>query len=338
MENAILVAGGAGFIGSHVCKALARNGYLPVVYDDLSGGWADAVKWGPLVEGGLNDPIKLDAVFREFRPSAVVHLAGLIAAGESVEHPAKYYGANMLGAYGLLSAMVRWNVMPIVFSSSAAVYGEADTSPISEGAPIQPTNPYGRTKAMTEAMLQDFTTYGMRSVSLRYFNAAGADPGGQLGERHEPETHLIPLALEAAAGLGPQLSLFGTDHPTHDGTCVRDYVHVSDLADAHVLALESLLADGEQHGKGRAHAFNLGSGSGFSVFEVIGAVDRVTGMRTPYRTCARRPGDPARLVADSRLAERELGWVRRYPRIDDQIRHAWAFLQARRGGKAALAG
>ncbi|MEX0923969.1 MAG: UDP-glucose 4-epimerase GalE [Rhodovibrionaceae bacterium] len=334
MAGNILVTGGAGYIGSHVCKALARSGFTPVVYDDLSGGYRSNVRWGPLVIGDLMDSTRLDAAFRSYRPSAVVHLAGFIAAGESVQDPAKYYGNNLVGTLALLEVMQARGVKALVFSSSAAVYGDVAEMPIDETAAIQPSNPYGHTKAMTEQFLQDYARNGLRSVSLRYFNAAGADPEGELGELHEPETHLIPLVLEAAAGLRPRIDIYGTDHPTPDGTCIRDYIHVSDLADAHVLAVERLRAGG---GEG-AEAYNLGNGCGFSVREVIEAAERVTGRRVPLRECGRRPGDPPRLIADPGRAIADLGWRQKHSELETQIAHAWAFLKQRIEGESRAAG
>ena len=326
MAETILVTGGAGYIGSHVCKALAGEGYLPVVYDDLSGGYRDAVRWGPFMLGDLADGARLDQAFGAYRPRAVIHLAGYIAAGESVADPAKYYGNNLLGSLTLLEVMRRRGCEALVFSSSAAVYGEAEEMPILETAPIQPSNPYGHTKAMTEQYLRDFCVYGLRSISLRYFNAAGADPDGEIGEMHEPETHLIPLVLEAAAGLRAEIDIFGTDHPTPDGTCIRDYIHVSDLAQAHVLALRRLLSGAADK---KAEAYNLGNGHGFSVREVIAAAEAVTGRRVPRRECERRPGDPPRLIADATQAAKRLGWRQCHATLEEQIATAWNFLLKR---------
>lgn len=325
MAESILVTGGAGYIGSHVCKALASHGYLPVVYDDLSGGYRQSVRWGPLVVGDLLDGTQLDAAFRKHRPQAVIHLAGNIAAGESVRDPAKYYGNNLVGSLTLMEVMRARGLNALVFSSSAAVYGDAEVMPIRESAPIRPSNPYGHTKAMTEQFLRDYVAYGLRSVSLRYFNAAGADPDGELGEMHEPETHLIPLVLEAAGGLRSQIDVYGCEHPTPDGTCIRDYIHVSDLAEAHVLALRRLSEGG---GEG-AEAYNLGNGRGFSVREVIEAAERVTGRRVPRRECPSRPGDPPRLIADATLASEVLGWRQAHAELETQIGHAWNFLVQR---------
>lgn len=319
MSDTVLVAGGAGYIGSHVCKALSRAGYSPVVYDNLVSGHLEAVRWGTLETGDLDDAGHLEAVLEKHRPVAVIHLAGFIAAGESVQNPAKYYGNNLRGMLTLLDAMRRCGVMRIVFSSSAAVYGAPDAIPIREDAPIHPENPYGHTKAMSEQILRDHAVHGIRSVSLRYFNAAGADPEGELGEMHEPETHLIPLVIEAAAGLRPRVDIYGDDYPTADGTCIRDYIHVSDLAEAHVAALRHTA------GHEGADAFNLGNGRGFSVLEVIETVERVTGRRVPVQHCPPRPGDPSRLVADATRAMETLGWRQNYAELMTQVEHAWAW-------------
>jgi UDP-glucose-4-epimerase GalE len=319
--EAIVVAGGAGYIGSHVCKALAGAGYLPVAFDNLSNGHRWAVRWGPLEIGDLADRSRLDACFLRYRPLAVIHLAGFIAAGESVVNPAKFYDNNLRGMLCLLESMRANHVNRIVFSSSAAVYGTPAAVPIGEDAPFAAVNPYGRTKAMGEEILRDYASaYGLRPISLRYFNASGADPEGELGEAHEPETHLIPLVLEAAAGLRPAIDVFGENYPTRDGTCERDYVHVADLAEAHVLALKR-----SGFGAG-AEAYNLGNGRGFTVLEVIKAAERVTGHRIVRRSRPIRAGDPAVLVADGSRAVAELAWRRRYGDLDTQIAHAWRWL------------
>ncbi len=314
----ILVTGGAGYIGSHACKALAARGYLPVTYDNLSTGHAGAVKWGPLEQGDLADRQRLDAVLAQYRPEAVLHFAGSCYVGESIEHPEKYYRNNVVGTLVLLEAMLARAVDRIVFSSSCATYGVSQTVPIVETMAQSPINPYGRTKWMIEIMLRDFSAaHGLAWTALRYFNAAGADPDGEIGEDHDPETHLIPLALHAAAGTGPALTIFGDDYDTPDGTCIRDYVHVSDLADAHVLALAALL-DGAE-----SAAFNLGTGRGHSVREVIDAVERVTGRKVPFKIGPRRPGDPAVLVADATLAQSALGWSPAMAGLDGMVRTAW---------------
>lgn len=320
---AILVTGGAGFVGSHTCKALARAGFRPVVYDNLSNGIADAVRWGPLEVGDLADTDRLAAIFAQYRPAAIIHFAAFIEAGVSVREPGRFYENNVTGTLSLLGAMVQAGCDRIVFSSTAAVYGDPLHIPIAEDHPLLPVNPYGRSKLMVENILADLATaHGLRAVVLRYFNASGADPEGELGENHQPETHLIPLVLQAALGQRPDIAIFGSDYDTKDGTCIRDYVHVADLADAHVLALRRLLAGGT------GLTANLGTGRGFSVAEVVKAVEHVTGLPVPVRRADRRPGDPAILVADSRLARTELGWHPRFTDIADHIRHATAWVQS----------
>ncbi|MEX2449782.1 MAG: UDP-glucose 4-epimerase GalE [Rhodospirillales bacterium] len=322
MTDTIVVTGGAGYIGSHVCKALAQAGFRPVVYDNLSGGHRHMVRWGPLAMGDIRDPASLSNCFNRYKPAAVIHLAGLIAAGESVKKPSKYYDNNVRGTLTLFDTMLHHGIDRIVFSSSAAVYGDPDSTPIPEHHPIRPVNPYGHTKAMCEQLLFDYTVYGLRSISLRYFNAAGADPDGELGESHEPETHLIPLVLQAAAGLRSHIDIFGDQYPTPDGTCIRDYIHVSDLAAAHVASL-SIMDD-----RPSARAFNLGNGMGYSVLDVVRAAERVTERRIPTRRCPARPGDPPVLVADSAHATNALKWHQIHPDIDTQIAHAWRWLKA----------
>jgi len=318
----VLVTGGAGYVGSHACKALARAGYLPVVYDNLSRGHAWAVKWGPLERGDLLNAARLAAVLRKHRPFAVLHFAALAYVGESVTDPQRYYRNNVGGTINLLQAMHETAVRRIVFSSTCAVYGAPKKVPIPENHPQAPLNPYGHSKRMIEQMLADAAAaYGLDSVSLRYFNAAGADPEGEIGEVHDPETHLIPLALEAAAGLRPRLTIHGTDYPTRDGTCVRDYVHVADLADAHVLALRYLAKNPG------ASAFNLGNGGGFTVREVIAAAERVTGRKIPSREGPRRPGDPPALVGNANSARRKLGWKPRYRDLEIMVGTAWRWLR-----------
>ncbi|OYQ37137.1 UDP-glucose 4-epimerase GalE [Niveispirillum lacus] len=320
----ILVTGGAGFIGSHACKALARAGYQPVVYDDLSNGLVEAVRWGPLVVGGLADPARLAALFDQYRPVAVLHFAAFIEAGLSVREPARFYQNNVAGTLSLLQAMAQAGCDRIVFSSTAAVYGDPLQTPIREDHVLQPVNPYGRSKLMVENILADqAAAKGLRVAVLRYFNASGADPEGELGENHQPETHLIPLVLQAALGHRPEIAIFGSDYDTPDGTCIRDYVHVADLADAHVLALRRLLADGDNL------TANLGTGTGFSVAQVVAAVEQVTGLPVPVRRSDRRPGDPAILVADKGRAWTDLGWQPRFPDITDHIRHAAAWMRHR---------
>lgn len=317
---ALLVTGGAGYIGSHVCKAVAEAGYLPVAYDNLTSGHAWAVQWGPLECGDLVDAGRLDEVMRQYRPVAVVHLAGLIVNSQSVTDPALYYDSNVAGSLGLLDAMRRNGIERIVFSSSAAVYGEPETTPLVETHPQRPLSPYGRSKMMIEQVLQDYArAYGLHSVSLRYFNAAGACESGLIGEAHPVETHLIPLVLEVAAGYRHVFSIYGANYPTRDGTCLRDYIHVSDLANAHVLAL------GYLNQSVGAHAFNLGCGQGATVREVVAVARSVTGHSIPLRVEPRRPGDPAILLADAGRAQKLLGWRPRRSELETVITTAWAW-------------
>ena len=304
MAQTVLVTGGAGYIGSHACKALARAGHLPVVYDNLSRGHPEAVRWGPLVEGDVADRDGLVATLRAHRVSAVMHFAAFAYVGESVEDPALYYRNNLGGSLSLLGAMREAGIDTLVFSSTCATYGIPPTVPIAETAPQAPVNPYGETKLAVERALHWYgAAYGLRSIALRYFNAAGADPDGEIGERHDPETHLIPLVVQAALGLRPQVEIYGTDYPTPDGTAIRDYIHVQDLAEAHVLALDRLVA-----GLPCAAALNLGTGRGHSVREIVAAVERASGRAVPYREAPRRAGDPPALVADATLAGGQLGW------------------------------
>lgn len=316
----VFVTGGAGYIGSHVCKALAASGYCPVTYDNLSEGHRWAVRWGPLERGNLAHTARLENVMRRHRPIAVIHLAGVIAAGESVIDPAKYYATNVVGTLSLLTAMRQTGVDRIVFSSSAAVYGEPRFIPITERHPFDPVSPYGSSKLACERILQDYArAYGIRSVSLRYFNAAGADPDRDIGEAHRIETHLIPLVLEVAAGRRRDVPIYGRDYPTSDGTCVRDYIHVSDLASAHVLAMHYLK---EKQG---SHAFNLGNGSGATVRQVVETAMQVTQRPLPCRFEPRRAGDPAALVADPSQAQQTLGWSPRYGDLETQVATAWSW-------------
>jgi len=315
----ILVTGGAGFIGSHACKALARAGHEPVVLDNLRTGHRWAARYGPFVHGDILETERLAATITEHGVTAVMHFAALAYVGESISRPDLYYRTNVAGTLSLLDAMRLAGVSRIVFSSSCATFGNLDR-PISERDAQNPINPYGASKLMAERLLQDYAAaFGIGSVALRYFNAAGSDPEGELGEVHDPETHLLPIALQVAAGARAHLAVFGTDYPTADGTCVRDYIHVCDLADAHAAAL-NVLEDG------RFKAFNLGNGNGFSVRQVIDRVSAVTGREVAWRAAPRRPGDPPSLVADAAVAHRELGWTPRYPSLDDMIAHAWAFM------------
>ena len=320
MASSILVTGGAGYIGSHACKALARAGYLPVAYDDLSRGHRAAVRWGPLVEGDIADRPRLCAALAEHRVAAVMHFAAYAYVGESVGNPALYYRNNLSGSLSLLEAMRETRVGEIVFSSTCAIYGTPDAVPIRETAPQNPVNPYGETKRAIERALHWYgQAYAIRSASLRYFNAAGADGEGEIGEDHEPETHLIPLVLGAALGRRPAIEVFGTDYPTPDGTAIRDYIHVDDLADAHLRALERLRSGGA------SIALNLGSGEGHSVREVIAAAVAVSGRKIAVRDAPRRPGDPPALVADPSLATQTLGWRASRSSLEAIIRTAFAW-------------
>lgn len=320
MSKSILVTGGAGYVGSHACKALASAGYTPVVYDNLSRGFRDAVRWGRLVTGDLHDRPRLTAAIREHNISGVMHFAAFAYVGESVTEPEIYYRNNVEGTLALLAVMRQEGVRSIVFSSTCAVYGTPADVPIRETTPLAPVNPYGETKRAIEGALHWYGGAGrLGSVSLRYFNAAGADPQGEIGENHEPETHLIPLCIRAALGQAGPIQIFGTDYPTRDGTAVRDYIHVGDLADAHIRALEYL------HAGGASAILNLGTGRGYSVREVIAAVAQIAGRPVPQREAARRPGDPPELVADPRLAEATLGWRARQSDLNSIVRTALAW-------------
>lgn len=319
MGETILVAGGAGYIGAHTCLRLAEAGFTPVVYDNLSNGWAEFVQWGPLEVGDINDAARLDEVFAKHKPVAVIHFAAFIEVGFSVAEPGAFYANNVGGTITLIEAARRAGVDKLVFSSTCATYGAPVRMPMDETHPQAPLNPYGRSKLMVEEILQDLNRYkGFRSVALRYFNAAGADPEGRIGEKHEPETHAIPLAIAAARGERDKFMLFGEDYDTRDGTCVRDYIHVLDLADAHVLATRWLL-DGKE-----SAAFNLGTGTGTTVKELVGAIERRSNRPFPLVPAPRRDGDAPSLVADNRKAREQLGWTPRYS-LDDIIEHAWAW-------------
>ncbi len=323
-QKTVLVTGGAGYIGSHTCKWLAGLGYLPVSYDNLVYGHEHAVKWGPLVVGDIADTARLTAVIEQYRPVAVVHFAAWSYVGESVRDPAKYYINNVGGTLSLLQAMRATGLDKIVFSSTCATYGAPSELPIRETTPQRPINPYGRSKLMIETILQDYDqAFGIRSVSLRYFNACGADRAGEIGEEHDPETHLIPRVLMALNGEIDDFSVFGTDYATPDGTCVRDYIHVEDLAHGHALALKRLF-DG-----GSSAQFNLGTGHGYSVREIIDTAEAVTGKTVPLRYGPRRAGDPPALFADTRLAEAELGFACRVSDLETIVGSAWAFHQSR---------
>jgi UDP-glucose 4-epimerase len=322
MTVKVLVTGGAGYIGSHACKALARAGFQPVVFDNLSTGWTGAVQWGPLVRGDLMDREAIDAALAEHRPVAVMHFAALSLVGESMQDPGRYWRVNVGGALNLLEACAAAGVRNFVFSSTCATYGDQDGVLLIEQTPQRPINAYGGSKLAIEQMLQDFgKAAGISHVIFRYFNVAGADPEGETGEQHVPETHLIPLMLDAVAGKRPALTVFGTDYPTPDGTCVRDYVHVTDLADAHVLGLKRLL-DGKGNG-----VFCLGTGRGFSVREVIEASRAVTNREVPVVIGERRAGDAAALVSSSTHAIKELGWEPQHSTLRQMIGDAWAWAQ-----------
>lgn len=316
----VLVVGGAGHIGSHMVKHLLRRGCDVVTYDNLSTGYRDAVLGGQFVLGDLADQAALETLFSAHRFDGVLHFASFIQVGESVKEPAKYYENNVTNTLNLLNAMVKHDVKRFIFSSTAAIYGEPQYVPIDEAHPKQPINPYGKTKWMVEQILEDYDrAYGLKSIALRYFNAAGADPEGELGERHEPETHLIPLVLQAASGRRPHINVFGRDYDTPDGTCIRDYIHVADLCEAHWLALQKLLNGAD------SAAYNLGNGNGFSVQEVIDTAHKVTSRQIKIIDSPRREGDPARLVADARLGRQELGWQPSLFDLEKIIRHAWAW-------------
>ncbi|MEQ9812619.1 MAG: UDP-glucose 4-epimerase GalE [Azospirillaceae bacterium] len=323
----VLVTGGAGFIGSHTCKALHGLGYLPITVDNLSRGHRDAVKWGPLIKADLRDQTALRAAIAEYRPKAVIHLAAYAYVGESFDIPADYYGVNIGGTASLLKAMGAYDLRTLVFSSSCATYGVPESLPITETTQQDPINPYGRTKLVCEQMIRDCAgVQGLSYALLRYFNAAGADPDGELAERHDPETHIIPRAMLAALGDIDALDILGDDYPTPDGTCIRDYIHVTDLAEAHCLALEHLLS-GE-----REITVNLGGGRGASIREVVDAIEVETGRRVPVRVSARRPGDPPALMADIAKAERLLGFRPRHSDLRTIIASAWPTFAAGREG------
>jgi len=314
----ILIVGGAGYIGSHTAKAVARAGLEPVILDNLVYGHRSAARWGTLVEGDIGDRALVDRIFREHGVTAVIHFAAYAYVGESVQHPRKYFHNNVVGTLALLDAMVDHGIRDIVFSSTCATYGEPVTVPMTEDHPQKPINPYGESKLAVERILHWYQgAYPLRYAALRYFNAAGADPEGEIGEDHDPETHLIPLAIGAALGRAPELKIFGTDYPTADGTAIRDYIHVADLAEAHLLAL-GRLEKGD-----KALTLNLGTGKGHSVREVIASVEKISGRRVPRVAVGRRAGDPPALVADASRAAQSLGWRPKYAELDTIVEHAF---------------
>jgi len=322
----LLVIGGAGYIGAHMVKFLAKAGHDVIVLDNLSTGFRELVKYGRLVVGDLSDVNKLENLFSTHKYDGVMHFAAASLVGESVDNPAKYYRNNVVNTINLLDVMVRHGVKHFIFSSTAATFGEPEYTPIDEQHPQNPINPYGVSKLMVETILKDYASaYGLNSVCLRYFNACGADPEGELGEMHDPETHLIPLILQAASGRRDSITVFGRDYPTEDGTCIRDYIHIQDLCSAHALALDKIIQSSHS---GQALAYNLGNGSGFSVQQVIDMVNRVVkedGATLMVKEGERRAGDPAILVADASKAKKELGWQPEYANLEVIIRHAYAW-------------
>lgn len=318
----VLVTGGAGYIGSHACKALKAAGFVPVAFDNLVTGWQDAVKFGPFEQGDLLDRARLDAVFAHYKPIAVMHFAALSQVGESMAEPGKYWRNNVLGSLNLIEAAVAAECLNIVFSSTCATYGDQDNVVLDENSAQFPINAYGASKRAIEDILRDFeASNGLRHVIFRYFNVAGADPDAQVGEFHQPETHLVPLMLDAIDGKRDALTIFGTDYDTPDGTCIRDYVHVCDLVDAHVLGLKWL-----NDSKG-SRVFNLGTGSGFSVREVIDHSREVTNRAVPVTEGARRAGDCTKLVSGSQRAKKELGWNPNRSTMRQMITDAWRWHQ-----------
>jgi len=318
----ILVTGGAGYIGSHCCKELHRRGHKPITLDNLVYGHRENVKWGNLFQGDISNDHVLNDIFKIHTIHAVMHFAAYAYVGESMVDPRKYYENNVLGTITLLHHLLENNVRYFIFSSTCATYGVPQKLPLDENHPRRPINPYGKTKYMIEEILSDYSAaYDLKFMCLRYFNAAGADPEGEIGEEHDPETHLIPLILDAAVDRSKAVQVFGNDYDTVDGTCVRDFIHVSDLADAHVLALEQLL-------KGHTSDFiNLGTGSGFSVLQTIDEASKVTGKKIPYTITERRPGDPAILIASNQKARKVLGWNPKYTNLGDIIQTAWNWHQ-----------
>lgn len=321
----ILIVGGAGYIGSHVNKELNKRGYDTIVYDNLIYGHKEAVKWGIFEYGDLRDTTKLEEVFNKYDIEAVFHFAAFAYVGESVTNPSKYYNNNVAATINLLDAMVRHNVKYFVFSSTCATYGQPDKMPITEDMPQKPINPYGASKLMVERILEDYeTAYGLHSVCLRYFNAAGDDPDGEIGESHTPETHIIPLILDAALEKRESIKVFGTDYDTKDGSCIRDYIHVLDLADAHIRALEYMKKENI------SNRFNLGTSNGTSVIEMVEAAKKITGVDFKVVYAERRPGDPAELVGSNIKAKEILGWEPKYSDVETILKDAWNWQKGKR--------
>lgn len=322
VQKHILVTGGAGYIGSHVCKALKQHGYTPVVYDNLCSGNRSAVKWGPFVEGDIRDHDLLSETISKYNPLAIMHFAALIQVGESVTNPSLYYNNNVYGSFCLLEAARKHNVRHMVFSSTAAVYGLPETSPIPEDTTKKPINPYGQTKLIMEQMIYDYAkAYHLNYAVLRYFNAAGADPEGEAGTAYKVDTHIIPLLMRVASNINPNIKVFGTDYDTPDGTAIRDYIHVTDLAEAHILALAHILAGKE------SMVLNIGTNKGLSVAKVIETARKVTGHSIPEELSERRAGDPPVLIAEATKAKNILNWVPCYSDIETIIKTAWAWRQ-----------
>lgn len=317
-QKTVLVTGGAGYIGSHACKALAQHGYLPVTYDNLCSGNREAVKWGPFEEGDIRDRARLKEVMQKYQPVAVMHFAALIQVGQSMTDPANYYHNNVFGSMCLLEEATAQNIKHMVFSSTAAVYGLPEASPIPENAPLAPINPYGQTKMIMEQMVHDFSrAYNMKYAILRYFNAAGADPETETGTAYKTDSHIIPLLMRVASNMMPEIKVYGTDYNTPDGTAVRDYIHVTDLAEAHILALEHILAGKD------SLTLNIGRSTGYSVSEVIETVRSITGQSIAENKTERRAGDPPILVADAKRAEKILNWKPQYSDLPTIVNTAW---------------
>ena len=322
--NPIILTGGAGYIGSHTAKFLSHKGFYPIVLDDLRRGNQESVKWGPLEQVSLEDKAGVKQIFAKYKPLAVMHFAAYAYVGESVKNPGLYYQNNVAGSISLLQAMQEQGIKNLIFSSTCATYGNPQSLPLTEDHPQSPVNPYGKSKLMVEEIIKDFCAAGeLKAVCLRYFNAAGADPDYQIGEMHHPETHIIPLALAALGNPSQPLSIFGKDYPTPDGTCVRDYIHVQDLAQAHWLALEYLQNGGE------SDAINLGNGNGFSILEILNVIERITGKKVPHQFQDRRSGDPAKLVGSNAKAREILQWSPEFPDLEKIIQTAWNWHQFR---------